>query len=263
MKRIFLITFLMLILSALSVIAADLQMKVIYTEGVVTLIKPNGAKTTITTGAIVNPGDRILTASRSVCDIEFAPKTYTRIGENSDLKIDEAELNKKTGIFGASEKKKINLNLANGQILSKVKKLGMNESFNVKTPVATVGVRGTVFSTAATPTSFNVSVFQGSVIVTNLSNNATAVVPAGQSLGMSASAKDLPAPAPMSTVELKAGAEIAGVPVAAELRGQLSTITSAPETPKINIVEQVVNTIVTPQIKPETNNATVIINFQP
>ncbi|MBP7654678.1 FecR domain-containing protein [Candidatus Dependentiae bacterium] len=252
-QTIILLAALILIVSSIPAVSDNLNVKIIDIEGSVTVIKDNGTQLQAQIGQVLTMGDRIITGSKSICDIEFAHKTYSRLGEMSDMVISQANLESKKRLFGTSEKKQINLNLSKGNLLSKVKKLGGSESFSVKTPTAVVGVRGTIFNTSTGASGTNVSVFQGSVIVTNLNTNVSSVVPAGQSLSVSSSAGASSEQSALPPSEIKAISEITGTSVNAPVV----------VTPSVNIVEQLINNPTTPIFK-ETNinNGTVIINFK-
>ncbi|HPN32624.1 MAG TPA: FecR family protein [bacterium] len=251
MKKIILLFAVLVLMIALPAASDNLNVKIIDIEGSVTIMKANGAELQAQTGQILGVGDRVITGSRSICDLEFAPKTYSRLGEMSDMTISQANLEAKKRLFGSSNKKQINLNLSKGNLLSKIGKLGASENFSVKTPTAVVGVRGTIFNTASSPAGTNVSVFQGSVVVTNLMSNISSVVPAGQSLSVSSSPSSSGAGEQTSipAAEVKAIAEIAGAPAAPQISAQI-----------VKTTEQLINqpTIIT---KPVSKNS-VIINFK-
>lgn len=249
MKYTYLTCLIFLLIFSSIIFAEDLNVKIIYVEGKVSVIK-NGDVTWAEVGQIVKSGDKILTSGKSVCDLEFAPFTYSRIGENSDIVLGESQLEPKRTLFGTKMKKKIRLNLNKGNILSKLKKIRGGESFAVKTPVAVVGVRGTIFNAAHGTAGTNVSVFQGSVTVTNIATGAKVSVAAGQSLSVEAGSGKTESksvsPAEMKQVEASTGASVEAAPV----------ITS----PTVNVTEQLVNTTSTP-ITTRTTKSTVTINF--
>ena len=85
------------------------------------------------------------------------------------------------------------LNLKNGEVVCKVKKLRMDEgsSLTVETPVGAAGVRGTTFAVSYLPNqngtdvgTFTLSVTEGEVSLTDSEGNVT-LVPAGKEIVIS------------------------------------------------------------------------------
>jgi len=163
-----------------------LKIKIVYLEGEVKIQRAGATQMVMAkVGDILTEGDKISTSAKSVCDLEFAPQTISRLSSDADLTITQAAIETKKGLFKKSENKNINLNLAKGALLSKVKKLGEKESFKVSTPSAVAGVRGTFFKVANTANLTKVDVISGVVAVTNLISNTISTVTAGQSLSIS------------------------------------------------------------------------------
>ena len=272
MKKLFFIS--IMILAFVGVLQAEnLNVKIIYIEGGVTITKANGAQSPAAVGVTVTTGDRIITGDKSVCDLEFDDKSYSRLGENSDLKLSSAELKEKKTIFGAIKKdKNIKIDLVKGAMLSKMKKLGKSENFSIKTPVAVVGVRGTNFQTTSTPGGTNVSVYQGAVAVTNITSNITTMVPAGQSFGISADGAKAEAQS-VSTAEVSAAQEVSGEEIdPGTFSGSVETVGSAAASEisakvdvqvKTDVVGILYNSTTLNQITDAVaSKSTVIINFK-
>ncbi len=261
------IIFIIICILSLSVLlnAESINVKIINIEGGVTIQKANGNKISAAKGSIVSTGDIITTAQRSICDLEFSDNTYSRIGELSELKISEAESKEKHTLFGIKKDKKIKLDLAKGAFLSKMKKLGNKEVFEVKTPVAVVGVRGTNFQATSTPAGTNVSVYQGAVAVTNLTSNITSMVPAGQSFSISNEGGKSQAGS-ISSAEVSAAREISGEDIdAANFSGSVEAAAAEAKTSNIDntkISEQVINVINNLNEIVKETKTTVIINFK-
>ena len=91
----------------------------------------------------------------------FAETVIMAIEQNSEIDLDKLEKSRKVGID-------IQINLGQGQIWNDVGKLRSKRSkFNVETPQAVTGVRGTVFTVVAAPDAITrVAVVQGNVDVT-------------------------------------------------------------------------------------------------
>jgi len=88
-----------------------------------------------TVGKVVANKARIETGPNSTMDLVFNERNIIRIAQNSLVVLD----------FNASSK---NLELQKGaatSVLKKLDKLGKQDSFTLKTPLATAGVRGTSF----------------------------------------------------------------------------------------------------------------------
>ena len=94
----------------------------------------NGSPVSI--GDVVSESDTIITAAQSSCDIRLGG-SIIRIKEKSTLIFSALALG------GAAEK--TSLELGQGKLLCKPKKLLKDESFTVKTPTAVAAVRGTEF----------------------------------------------------------------------------------------------------------------------
>ncbi|HOK42012.1 MAG TPA: FecR family protein [bacterium] len=241
---------------AIQILAEDMNAKIIYLEGEVKIIKA-GQEVKGELNLVVNTGDKIITGEKSVCDLEFAPFTYARVGENSELTIKEASGMTKKTVFGKKEVKQINLNLDKGAVLSKLKKIDAGY-FKITTPVAVVGVRGTIFNTIHSSAGTNVNVFQGNVMVTNLITGAIQAVSAGQSFNISVEGGKAKseALAPQDVEQVKAATGVSKAEVQQVVQ------------PQVNVIEQSVNIVAPVIIAPEiikeplkTTSGNVVINF--
>ena len=107
--------------------------KVVGFEGKVSLTR-DGKDILLAEGVSLYEGDKISTAKEASCNVSFdeSLNKVVTIEENSVITISVKKLN---GLY-----------LASGKVFSLVKKLGKGEKFEVYTPVAVCGVRGTGFS---------------------------------------------------------------------------------------------------------------------
>lgn len=103
---------------------------------------------------------KVRTDKKAKCEIELANKRIVKMKEDSEMQIAEFSVEG----TGVEKKIKVQLNLNKGYIFSNVKsKLSENEKFNIKTPTAVCGVRGTQFATESEEDNTMVSVLNGEV----------------------------------------------------------------------------------------------------
>jgi hypothetical protein len=122
-----------------------------------------------TGGRSIKKGDRIKeyeevrVAEKSRIELRFPDGTVMRLSEKSRLRMNDLAFNKKT------ESKKVNVDLSEGKLWAKVKKLGTpDSSVVVKTSNAVAGVRGTVYQVNVyEDKSARVKVYDGEVYVAN------------------------------------------------------------------------------------------------
>jgi hypothetical protein len=119
----------LLVLSLTSGFAAKIG-KINYIEGKVELERDSKKKPAKVNNAI-RLGDVIHTLAESMVEIVYENGSIIRIGENSQVSLEGNEANPKPLV-------------AKGKIWANVQKMASG-SFQVKTPVATAAVRGTVF----------------------------------------------------------------------------------------------------------------------
>lgn len=96
-------------------------------------------------GEKLQSGMAIRTEDNGRCDIQIGEDSVFRMKENSEIHLNELFRNI------ASGKSKTELELVIGKVLLKPKELSDGESFQVNTPTAVAGVRGTKFSVESTP----------------------------------------------------------------------------------------------------------------
>jgi len=110
----------------------------------------------VDTSTVLEKGDAIQTAGESSVDVVIGKEVdkSVKIEENSRMQFE--------GINPA------HLNLSEGKILIKLKKLEPKSSFTVKTPTAMCGARGTGWSEQAMPDRTKICVFENDVFVKKL-----------------------------------------------------------------------------------------------
>ena len=101
------------------------------------------------TGMAINKNDCVKTAKASSCDIRLQEHIF-KIKENADITFKELAINK------------ISMEMQRGEIVAKLEKLPSDGNFEIKSPVAVCGVRGTSFLCVYSETSGieKVGVFQ-------------------------------------------------------------------------------------------------------
>lgn len=115
----------------------------------------NGAAVNI--GDVVSEHDTIITATQSSCDIKLGG-SIIRIKEKSTMVFSSLAL--------GGDVEKTSLELGQGKLLCKPKKLLKDESFTVKTPTAVAAVRGTEFTVESDVNqTTRIKVFDGKVKV--------------------------------------------------------------------------------------------------
>jgi len=119
-------------------------------------------------GMELNVGDRLKTSFDSQAKVMFYSGHSAVLSQNSDMVISQA---------GST---KTDLNLFQGKLRSKVKKLGFKQSYKVKTPQAVCAVRGTDFTVGVQGNETSVMVYEGRVEATENNTGAAVLIGAGQ-----------------------------------------------------------------------------------
>jgi hypothetical protein len=101
----------------------------------------DGQRSTLELGDTVNVGETIVTGSGAEVQIVFSDETRIVVGPNSQLKIDELLFNSNTSA------KRFAVSAAKGTFRFLSGK-SSNSAYSVRTPIATMGVRGTAFDFA-------------------------------------------------------------------------------------------------------------------
>ena len=102
----------------------------------------------------VEAGSEVKTDTKSYIFIQFGETSVVKMQENSTLKIGK--------LISVNN---MDLHLEQGQVLSKINKLGKGESFSIMTPTTVASVRGTQFSVSYGEGRTDISVAQGRVNV--------------------------------------------------------------------------------------------------
>jgi len=125
----------------------------------------------------IKVGDFLKTGEESEAIISFGKKAVITVAGNSMLRIT-------TTIFEKEDIKKIKIQMPKGKIWSAVEKLPVPESkFEIETPNALAGVRGTVFMVGVKPEedSTRISVIEGEVNVSSTRTEGYVVLKANMS----------------------------------------------------------------------------------
>jgi hypothetical protein len=160
-----------------------------FVAGTVNAISPDGHSRALRKGDDINGGDRISTGAGRL-QVRFSDGGFVALQPNTVFSVDQyVYANKKP------EESSLFFNLVRGGMRTITGVIGhINKaSYRVKTPVATIGIRGTEYLAEYDGDSLHVSVGLGSVFVANDQGNITLVT--GQS------AKVLPNAAPFQTSE--------------------------------------------------------------
>lgn len=139
---------------------------------------PGGGSRTLELGADVVFQERIQTTASGSLQVLFVDRTSLSVGPNSDITIDEFVYNPSSGsgTFVASVAKG-SFRFVGGQI-------SKTSGATIRTPVATMGIRGTVVGFSFNGRSLQVSNFQGNVTV-SVEGGGSSQVPVGSTLTVS------------------------------------------------------------------------------
>lgn len=141
-------------------------------------------------GASVLVGDQLRTGNNARLKLRMIDGTDIALGENSEFIVRAYELNTEAGIGRAA------LELTRGffrAITGKITKLREN-SFQVKTPLAVIGVRGTDFWGEQSASRFRVAMLSGTAIMVSNDYGSVEITEAG--LGTEVTAPGEPPRAP-------------------------------------------------------------------
>ncbi len=118
--------------------SAPFTLRVVYTEGRVERLAPGAAPAPLEPGAEFAQGETLRTGSDGFCDLEAEGLGTLRVLPSTTLRLELAAI-----MAGSA---RLRAELVSGRVLSKVRKLGAEESFMLQTKNAICGVRGTVFA---------------------------------------------------------------------------------------------------------------------
>lgn len=138
---------------------------VTFVEGQASVVRGDkGSPVSLATNTKIGQGDRLKTGSGARLEAKLNDGSLLRLAENSELRLDSAAIDRKN-----PGKKKVKAKLFVGRVWAAVTKLfGDDSEFEVQTPNAVAGVRGTRFAAAAgSDGSTTVKVYSGQVLVSN------------------------------------------------------------------------------------------------
>lgn len=160
--------------------------EVVFVHGQVQVERAGAAAQPLQAGAQVAGGDLLLTGPQSSAVLRFVDGARVIVRPDSRLRVEH------TARLGAGPAADTRLRLDSGAADSSVPRQA-GRRYEVRTPVANLGVRGTEFRTRAGAAETTVEVLEGTVAADAASGTRnTRAVPAGQ--GLVASAGALPAP---------------------------------------------------------------------
>jgi hypothetical protein len=134
-----------------------------------------GGSQPLAVGGNVHANEIIRTGNASSAQLLFVDQTTLLVGAQSEVKLDRFvyDPNRGNGNVVMSAGKGVFRFVSGAQ---------QSKSYQIKTPVATIGVRGTVFTFAYAGTQLYLTTSNGSVVVRILPNGPTVDVPAGYSI---------------------------------------------------------------------------------
>ena len=125
-------------------------------------IERAGSKLVPSVGMILNTSDKITTSKGSSLEVTFDDglKDIVKIGSNSHVVLESDAIQKQTSIF-----------MDKGEILLKLEKLEKGSNFQVRTPTAVAGVRGTSFGVQLKGKEAIISDFESKIYVKGLNQD--------------------------------------------------------------------------------------------
>ena len=158
---------------------------VVTSSGDTRLMRPSALLTPLRPGEQIRAGDRVLTGEDGRVELRFMDGAVVAVQPRSDFRVDEFRYDR--------EGERSFLSLARGAIRTVTGAIGkrVHEDFRLKTPTATIGIRGTDFETIETfcgtagcapeqRPGLTVIVYKGRVAVSN--DVGTTEVPEGSTL---------------------------------------------------------------------------------
>ena len=140
--------------------------------GQVTAALPKGGEAALIEGANVVAGTQITTGPAGTVTLNWMDGTRVRVGANTIMTVLQCQINNTTKAETSLFK------LDAGEILVRVRKLLSGQSkFEIQTPTATAGVRGTVFAVRVESGKTEVEVFEGQVKVDSSTGQELEVSP--------------------------------------------------------------------------------------
>jgi hypothetical protein len=148
---------------------ADTSAVVSVSIGEVKVIKSTGESVDATAGMELKESESIETGKASFVSIKLGEMGILQIRENSSLVM--------TALLKGDSRE---VYLKQGRALSKIKKLGKNQQYLIKTPTLTASVRGTRFSISHDKFNTAVALNNGSVEITRIKNDEKVLLKEGE-----------------------------------------------------------------------------------
>lgn len=136
--QLLLMTLLLLMTISVSAQANTAIGTILFVHGTVELIDTKGQTRTASKGGDVFKGDRIISRDASSLQIQMTDKGYFAVRPNSEISLDDYQ-------FNDSAQDKVETSIIRGGLRSITGAIGQKnkKAFIVRTPVATIGIRGT------------------------------------------------------------------------------------------------------------------------
>ncbi len=125
-------------MTPLTAFAANAVGKILFVHGNVEIYNTTGVKRSALKDGEVFKGDRVITSAASSLQIQMSDMGYFAVRPNSEFVINEY-------IFNQSESDRVETSIIRGGLRSITGAIGQKnkKAFKLKTPVATIGIRGT------------------------------------------------------------------------------------------------------------------------
>ncbi len=190
------------------------------------LIKPAGAAewSEATAGQIVNEKDSLKTEADSNVLLEFSDKSTVALRPGTEITIEDLKLGEAAS--------KVNINMPIGDLRAILQKMSPDSEFNVKTPMAISGARGTTFYVNATPTSTSVYVTDGAINFYDSVTGETYTITVGMIMTVNADGT-IDGPRPATEAEKQAAITTWDVGVLAEPYTEAPPSENTPEPPDV------------------------------
>ena len=175
----------LLLLASLAVAAPAAT--VTHLSGPLVVRKANGTTKTLAIKSTIEAGDTVETAKRTYARLKFTDGSEVTLKPNTQFKVEQYAYDKAKPKEDAGS-----FNLIKGglrTITGQVGKRGNQDSYRMKTPTATIGIRGTIYdatyctgsSCGSIPPGLYLAVTDGTVVITNSAGVQTTIpVVAGQ-----------------------------------------------------------------------------------
>ena len=170
-----------------TIVFAGQAATVTHLSGPLAARKADGAIKAISIGSKIEEGDTVVTEKRTYARLKFNDGSEVTLKPNSQFKVDKFSYDQ-----GKPKDDSASFNLIKGglrTITGQIGKRGNQDSYQMKVPTATIGIRGTIYdaqycqgdSCGAIKPGLYLAVMNGSVVITNSAGVQTTLqVKAGQ-----------------------------------------------------------------------------------